>query len=625
MPDDQSAAAPDPSELAEITARLDRLAERERNLAFQQALLDERLLRVEHNRAFTGLNAVVGAGANLLRRAANLLPAQLRKPADDSAAYARWIAHEQAVQPSVEEARAASQGWASRPKLSVLLCAPDQRVVSHVLESLRLQIYDQWELCACNRETSEIQTIGPSGSVSKSTADLLDEPQSLNAAARLATGQYLCIVDGPGSFSSIALYVVADRIRQGECDLLYGDEDLIDAQGRRSHPRFKPGWSPDLLTSCMYLGRPLVIRRDCLVQAGGLSSGYAGAHLYELALRLADQPLRVAHLPRILYHATSRPDLPAEAAARAVADALTRREKAAPQIASGAVPGTFLVRRPHLTGEMTAIICSSSPKLLESCLSSLRTTAGGVVRQVIVVAHEESGPDPELHRVIKRGGAIPVSFRGAFDFAGMNNAAVSLADSADLLFLNDDVRATKSGWAELLAEQVAREEVGVCGSVLWYPTGVLQHAGIVAGIGDGVGHVGRHMRSSALWPWLQVAREVSAVTGACLAIRKGLFLGLGGFDPVFPNNYNDVDLCFRVRSRGYRVVCVPAAGLIHAECQSRPGIVRFEERYRFYERWAGLLRVPDPYYSEALAPTEKIALNLNASDWHRRLLGGNKG
>ena len=128
------------------------------------------------------------------------------------------------------------------------------------------------------------------------------------------------------------------------------------------------------------------------------------------------------------------------------------------------------------------------------------------------------------------------------------------------------------------------------------------------------------MHSSELWPWLLATRNVSAVTGACLAIRKELFGRLGGFDTLFPNNYNDVDLCFRVRSHGYRVICVPVPGLIHAECRSRPGIIRFEERYRFYERWADLLHNPDPYYSPALAPTEKIALNLSDDHWYRSLL-----
>jgi O-antigen biosynthesis protein len=168
---------------------------------------------------------------------------------------------------------------------------------------------------------------------------------------------------------------------------------------------------------------------------------------------------------------------------------------------------------------------------------------------------------------------------------------------------------------EMLNEQVSREDVGVAGGVLWYPSRVLQHAGIVAGISDGVGHVGRYAQSSELWPWLLTTRNVSAVTGACLAIRSELFRELGGFDIGFPNNYNDVDLCFRVRARGLAIVCVPVPGLIHRECQTRRGIVRFAERYRFYQRWADALSHPDGYYSPSLAPTEEIALNLKPDSW----------
>jgi GT2 family glycosyltransferase len=115
---------------------------------------------------------------------------------------------------------------------------------------------------------------------------------------------------------------------------------------------------------------------------------------------------------------------------------------------------------------------------------------------------------------------------------------------------------------------------------------------------------------------------VSAVTGACLAIRKNVFAQVGGFDPVFPNNYNDVDLCFRVRQQGLSVICVAAPGLVHRECQSRRGIVRFEERFTFYQRWSTVLAQPDPYYSPSLAPTETIALNLDGNQWYRPLLAG---
>ncbi len=571
MADDPSALGRDA--LAELEARIDRLAQAERNLACQQALLDARLLRVERNRLFTWFNRMVSAGSSLMRRAGLLVERE------DPSAYVRWVAHEISKLPSVEAARLVSQNWTHRPKVSVLMSLRNAKMVRECAESLQGQAYTNWEFCAAANQMCERLLTGIPGT-RVIGAEGLDDAQALIAAAAVATGEYVCVMRETGILSPLALYYVAESIGSGAFDVIYTDEDTLDSKRQRVRPVFKPDWSPELYQSSAYVGNLLTVKRELFLKSGE-------------ALTEADRPLQVHHIPRVLYHGIESTPLPA-------------------------VIASDLQRGP--SGDVTAIICSKSPELLQTCLASLRATADGVLRQTIVVAHEESGANPELHEVIKRWGATAVAFTGAFNFSAMNNLGAQRAESGNLLFLNDDVRATEPGWLELLAEQIARPEVGVTGAVLRYPTGVLQHAGVVVGIGDGVGHAGRYQRSSTLWPWLLASREVSAVTGACLAIRKELFARLGGFDPTFPNNYNDVDLCFRVRSEGFRVICVPAPGLIHAECQSRPGIVRFEERYRFYERWADLLRRPDPYYSTSLAPTETIALNLNDDGWCRPLM-----
>jgi GT2 family glycosyltransferase len=173
--------------------------------------------------------------------------------------------------------------------------------------------------------------------------------------------------------------------------------------------------------------------------------------------------------------------------------------------------------------------------------------------------------------------------------------------------LNDDVVPLDSEWLDAMLAHANRREVGAVGAKLLYGSGAIQHAGMVIGIMEGSGHLHRHTFGSPYWNWLPFTRNVSAVTGACLAMRASVFEELGGFDESFPVNYNDVDLCLRARQAGYDVVVEPAALLRHDECQSRQAGVRLEERYAFEQRWAACLERGDPFYSPHLSRTREDA------------------
>ncbi len=541
------------SALAEIGAALERMERRGAVLAAQQQLLDDRLLRVENNRLFRVWSAVVGWVLDLRRRAGGSGIGE--SPAEE---YAVWTAHERAALPAPEEARRAVEGWRVRPRFSVVTWTGGE-TAGRALEWLRAQAYPEWEAC-----------VGGPGAAA-----------GLAAAAGQATGDYLVFLGPEDVLSPFALYFVAEALQWGSFDVGYADEDRVDSAGGRCRPHFKPGWSPALLERRMYLGRPLIVRREWFVKRGGLSPESAQAHFHEMARRLTEGAA-VRHIPRVLCHrpadAPDDPDLPQ------------------PTRQAG--------------GPMTAVICSRTPRLLESCLKSLRATASRQIPEIVVVAHEEGGPNEALREAARRHGAAVVSYGGAFNFSDMNNRGAAAAAGPHLLFLNDDVLAHSPGWAEELAGELELPGTGIVGAVLRYPSGALQHAGLVTGMVDGVGHAGRWMERSELWPWLLETRNVSAVSGACMAVRAEVFAALGGFDPAFPNNYNDVDLCFRAAARGWKVVCAAVPGLVHAECRTRRGLVRFEERLLFFERWAEVLACPDPYYSPSLAPAERIGLRL---------------
>ena len=229
---------------------------------------------------------------------------------------------------------------------------------------------------------------------------------------------------------------------------------------------------------------------------------------------------------------------------------------------------------------------------------------------MLVVQHLESGSGDEMRQCVDQFGGTCIPYRGPLNFAHMNNLAAAKATAPQLLFLNDDIIVRQRGWDHAFAATLARPEIGIAGAILEYPNGAIQHAGVVTGMGDAAGHCGRFQMSSSLWPWLRMSRDVTAVTGAMLGIRSEVFQTLQGFDEAFPVNYNDVDLCLRVRKAGLRIVCLDAGKVVHREGQTRVGGTRYVERQELYKRWPEILARPDEFYSKRLAPTERIAPRL---------------
>jgi GT2 family glycosyltransferase len=314
--------------------------------------------------------------------------------------------------------------------------------------------------------------------------------------------------------------------------------------------------------------------------------------------------MTVQHAPRVLYHARGdreSGDARAGDAGRQCLMHTLRRRGLAAEVEGGAPPYPFRLRwKAGRTKRASVIVCSRSPHILERCLTSLDERTAYPLREVVVVQHLDGEPSA-LQSVIARHAAKRVPYSGPFDFSHMNNLGVQAAEGEILVFLNDDTELLDPSWLDRLVAQVERDDVGVAGARLDYPSGALQHGGVAIGIGMGCGHIGRYTRTAPRhWPWLEMTRDVSAVTGACLAMRAALFREMGGFSKSFPVNYGDIDLCLRVREAGYRVICEAGAAIRHYECQTRRGVVTAEERDRWKDRWGKLLAAGDPFYSPNL-------------------------
>jgi GT2 family glycosyltransferase len=406
-----------------------------------------------------------------------------------------------------------------------------------------------------------------------------------------------------------ALYFLAEALQEHKFDILYSDEDWMNKAGQRVRPNFKPDWSPELLAGCMYFGHLFAARRELLAKAGWFRDGFEGAQDYDLALRLAGGGAAVKHVARVLYHWRMHEESTAAKAGakpyaqvsgkHALEEAL-RANGSANKVQDGPVPHTYVIEWKPEKKAASVVICSRRSDLLERCLEALRRTTPGIDLQLIVVPHQSL----ETRQMAERFGCNVAPYDHAFNFADMNNVGAAQAKHDILLFLNDDVTAQRAGWLEPLLGLVTRPEIAIAGAKLVYPSGAIQHAGITLGIGEGTGHIGRGQFASDLWRWLNLRRNVSAVTGACMVIRRQVFIELKGFDTAFAVNYNDVDLCLRARAAGYEVVYEPSATLRHDECATRGSGTKIEERELFWDRWGELIERPDPYFTPYLEGEE---------------------
>ena len=600
--------------------------------------LEQRLQQVESGRLFRFLNYAGRIAGTQKKRAGQLLlhsplhPLYLRifgrhRVRPGRFEYAEWVSREESRWPSRQGHQEVAAGWRFQPTVSILIPTfqPRREWLDCAIASVKAQSYENWQLCICDDASSEpwvreyLQT--EAGADSRIRVAFRESnggiSASVNAAGKLATGEYVTFLDHDDVLHPFALHYVVDACQEDSVDVLYSDEDYLDPSGERSGPTFKPDWSPELLTACMYFGHLLVATRSLVEEVGWFRSACDGAQDYDLALRLVERARKIRHIRRVLYHWRQHPRSTSmnpkakpyahEAGYRAVSDTVTRRQIPG-VVENGPMLYTYYIRRTFTQQPVSLVVCSRDRKRLSAFLKGQKRTRYPNV-ELVVVEHI-TGEGRPLGPLLERIACIRVPFDGPFNFSLMNNLGAQAASSELLVFLNDDVTPIRPEWLDVMAAHLVRPEIGVVGGRLLYPSGAIQHAGLVLGLQDGVGHPGRGAYRADLMYYLQLPRDVSAVTGACLGIRRNVFQQVGGFDPSFPVNYNDVDLCLKVVNSGYRVVVDPRIELTHIECGTRRGGTTFAERQHFRERWGDLLVKSDPYYPEAFESTEEVRLDV---------------
>jgi GT2 family glycosyltransferase len=524
--------------------------------------------------------------------------------------------------------------FAERPKVSIVL--PVYRTPAEILErtiaSVERQSYRDWELCIADdgSDSSALDALlnRHAGTDERVRVIRLPFNQGISAASNaslaLAQGEFVALLDHDDELSPNALYHFVDALnREPEGDIFYSDEDHIDESGFRSDPFFKPDWSPDLILAENYVNHLMIFRRSLAKEAGGFSSAFDLSQDHDLLLRMSAKARKIIHVAKILYHwrtdvysmkrASQRDEQAIDSSRRVVEEHLN-----AAGIRATVEPGEIAPRwrvRYAIPDRLRVriLIPSARAELLERCLESIQEKTEYPHYEIAVLDNSRSD---RIERLVRSSKAkdrplqhLDMRHR-PFNFSALNNAAARDSSEPLLLFLNDDVTVIGPGWLTAMVELASRPEVGAVGAKLLYPDGTIQHAGVVLGLLGICGHAfkGACEEDRLYFDFPSVIRDVSAVTGACMMVPATRFWECGGFDEeVLPIAYQDVDLCLKLRQKGYRVLFTPHARLYHHEATSKRPEDKDPnpaETMAFQKRWKSTIE-HDPFYNPNLTRSEE--------------------
>lgn len=527
-----------------------------------------------------------------------------RRRAARRASYAEWIArHDTVDEPLRARLRERLAAMPDPPLISVLLPTynPNAEWLTEAVDSVQRQLYPHWQLCIADDASSAAGTAELLATFAAADARIRVTRRernghichATNSALELATGSWVVLLDHDDVLAEHALLMVAEAARRfPAARLIYSDEDQLGPDGERESPYFKPDWNHDLCLSQNLVCHLAAFEHALLREVGGLRPGLEGAQDHDLVLRCVERlaPQQIRHIPHVLYHWRIHPDSTAgdasskpyavEAGRRAIQDHLDRRGVPARAEATG--PGRYRVvyALPDPPPRVSIVIPTRNQvHLLRTCIESLTNLTDYPAYEVVLV---DNGSDDAAAIAFIEGLRGRENFRvlhdplQPFNYSVLNNRAVEQASGDVLVLMNNDIEIVEPGWLREMVSHAVRPEVGAVGARLLYPDRTVQHAGVVLGIGEIAGGVaspafkGLPGRAAGPGGRAKLIQSYSAVTAACLAVRKSLYTQVQGLEEQhLAVAYNDVDFCLKLREAGLRNVWTPHATLIHHESVSR--------------------------------------------------------
>ena len=550
--------------------------------------------------------------------------------------YGPWY---EAYIPTEETLRKqAKKKFAYAPLISIVVPAyrTPETFLRQMIDSVRSQTYGNWELCIANG-SPEDEKMGEilreyhekDSRVSfKNLKENLGIAENTNEAFAMAKGEFVGLLDHDDLLAPNALYEIISRLQEETVDAVYTDEDKVTTDlTEHFQPHLKPDFNLDLLRSNNYICHFFVVRRTIVEKAGGFRREFDGAQDYDFIFRCVETSRAVAHVPEILYHwrthKASTADNPAskmyafEAGRRAI-EAHLERTQTPGTVSHTKDYGFYRVQYPVKKQEKISILIPNKDEKesLKACLESIWQKSTYKNYEIIII--ENNSTTEEIFEYYRELESVHenlrvVTWEKEFNYSAINNFGARYATGEYLLFLNNDVTVITPDWLEEMLGVCQRKEVGAVGVKLFYPDGTIQHAGCVVGLGGVAGHLFVDMpgdRTGYLHK-ASLLQDLSAVTAACMMMKKAVFWEAGGFTEKLAVAFNDVDLCLKVREKGWLIVYDPYVQLYHMESKTRGAeddkqkVRRFQTEIEYMRsHWLKILKGGDPYYNKNLSLTK---------------------
>ncbi|MDP2966407.1 MAG: glycosyltransferase family 2 protein, partial [Pelolinea sp.] len=506
-------------------------------------------------------------------------------------------------------------------------------VLRDTLDSVLNQTYTNWQLCIANGSPKAVTTtrVLKEYEEKDQRVHLVTLEKNLgiagntNAAIALANGRYVAFLDHDDCLAPFALFEVVNAINtHPQADVFYSDEDMLTANGKiRCKPHFKSAFNLELLRGVNYMCHFLVIRKTIGDKVGWLREGFEGAQDFDLVLRVVEKSRWVAHIPRILYHwraiASStayNPDVKnyaTNAGILALQDHMSRLGKTA-QVKQAKYPTNYRITYSIPGNPMVSIIIPNHDHAedLRRCVDSILLKTTYLNYEIMIIENNSREVETfELYEYLKKTACVHViEYHQPFNYSQTNNFAIKEVSGKVILLLNNDTEVINPDWLERMLEYALQPEVGAVGAKLYYPDGTLQHGGIFLAINGGIAghtHKGAPRDISGYRNRLILPQNLSAMTAACLMMRREVFNQVAGFDERFKLAFGDVDLCLKLREKGYLNVWTPYAELYHYESLTRgyedtpEKKTRFKKEVDYFnEKWKQIQDLGDPYYNPNL-------------------------